>query len=347
MPSRLARTVIIFTFCLLLFAASVGAQAIPGVFDNVDLILSTPNPAPGQTVTVTAKSFTIDVNSSTLTWTVDGAVVQKGVGLITLEVVAPALGKKKTLTVTAVTSGGASITNSIDIGSGSVDMVIESDGFVPPLYRGKLPISYQNNITVIAVPHLANSSGVEYDPKTLIYQWKRNSRLIQDQSGYGKQSITLRGDDVPRPFTLTLDITTRDSSAQASGYASIAYEAPTISFFVNDPLYGPLFNRSIGETVRIGTQKETGIIAVPLGFNKPASGLGDLQYTWSINSLERPELALNQSIILRTPEQSTGGTSNIELAVQSVKNVLQSSRAGFSVLFSAQNAESTSTTVTF
>jgi hypothetical protein len=152
------------------------AQGVPAGVNGLDLSLSTDNPIPEQNITITAKSFSIDINSATLTWIIDGKIIQKGIGMTTLETKAPSLGKENRVLVTAVNSNGISFNSTITISSGSIDLIIENNGYTPATFRGKIPTSYQNNVNIIAYPHLADSKGIEYDPKTLIYQWKKNSR---------------------------------------------------------------------------------------------------------------------------------------------------------------------------
>lgn len=330
----------LFILSLLLLAFHVQAQSVPVAVGGLTLTLSTDNPAPGQAITVRAESYSIDLNSSTLTWKVNGVVVEKGTGITTYETQAPALGKKTTVAVSAVASNGTAVSGSVSIGSGGVDLIMEHDGYVPAFFKGKFPLSYQNSVTVIAIPHLANSSGAEYDPKTLVYQWKKNSQVLQDQSGYGKQSATLAGDIVPRPFALSVVVSTRDSSAQASGYISIVPASPSLSFYTDDPLYGPLFNLAITDAVRIGSAKETEVLAVPFGFNKPLSSLGDLVQTWHLNGLERPELSTNKTIVLRAPENSAG-SSNVSLDISNSSHILQNASAGFSAVFNTLSSNST------
>ncbi|MFA6295635.1 MAG: hypothetical protein WC666_04480 [Candidatus Paceibacterota bacterium] len=331
--------------CLLSFSIA-NAQGLPVSGDSLDLSASTNNPIPGQAVTITVRSFSVDINGAKIIWTINGKEEQSGVGITTLDVTAPALGKKTTVNVSAITTSGVILTNSIDITSGMVDMILENNGYVHPFFKGKVPLAYQNTVTIIAVPHIANSSGVEYDPKSLVYTWKKNSRVIEDQSGYGKQSIQLVGDIVPREYTLTVTITTRDSSAQAAGYASISFNSPSISFYVNDPLYGTFFNKSVIGNLRVGSQRETGILAVPFGFSKPSNGVGSLLFTWIINGIEHAELATKESIIMRVPGD-VAGSSDISLEIKNNKQILQNSKSNFSVSFIANTQKPATEPVTF
>ena len=313
------------------------AQSVPVNGAGIELSTSINNPEPGQMITITARSYSADISASNITWTADGKMVKKGLGENVLEIAAPPLGKTLSIKVTAITSNGVNLNRSLNIKSGSVDLIVENNGYVPPFFKGKLPVSYQNTVKIIAIPHLADSSGKEYDPQTLVYKWKKGSQVIENQSGYGAQSITLVGELVPRNYTVTVIVSTRDGSAQTSGAATVSFGSPSVAFYVDDPLYGPLFHKTINDIVRIGTERETGVLAVPFGFNKPEKGLGNLVLAWLINGYEYPDLASNQSVILRTPD-NTQGSSDISISVRNKKDILQGSSAGFSAVFISNQA---------
>jgi hypothetical protein len=321
-----------------LWVSTVSAQTIPTGISGLVIETSSSNPYPGQEVTVTLKSYSIDIDSSTISWSINGKAVQSGIGTKTVKVIAPDLGKSLVVSVSARASSGATMSDSITISPSSVDMIVESDGYVHPLFSGKVSPRYQNVVKIIAVPHLSAANGTEYDPKTLIYTWKKGSTVLQDQSGYGKQSIYLAGDIVPRPYEVTVSIATRDGGAQGQGTLSIGATNPSIGFYVTDPLYGTFFNKAVTNTVRIGSEKETSVLAVPFGFNKPIDGIGNLSLTWLINSIKHSELASSQSVILRAPEGSAG-TSNIRLDIRNSDKILQSASTGFSASFTG-NTES-------
>lgn len=322
--------------CAVLLASVAHAQSVPLSVGGLQLTASTNNPAPGDSVIVTAKSYTDDLSSSNLTWTVNGVVAEKGVGATSLTVTAPALGKHLTVSVSAITSSNTGLGDSIVVGSGAVDLILESSGYVPPFFSGKVDPAYQNDVTVVAIPHLMSSSGGEYDPSGLVYQWKKNGSVLQSQSGYGKQSIVMAGDILPRPYTMSVTATSRDGSAQAEGYISVTPDLPSISFYANDPLYGPLYNRALGSNVVIGSEKEAGVIAVPYGFDRA----GGLSFSWSINGVTDPSLSSNDSITLRAPEGQTG-SSNIALTISSAQKILQGVENEFSANFMAKPSSQT------
>jgi hypothetical protein len=339
--------VLIASFFLLSPISSVSAQGIPGGATSITITASTDNPTPGQIVTITAVSYSFDINSATVIWTVDSKQVQKGIGMNAYDVKAPTLGKKTTVTVSAVTPDGVHYANSLTLGSGSVDMIIETDGYTPPFFRGKTPLVFQNTLTVIALPHIANTKGVEYDPASLIYQWKKDDgTVIQDQSGYGKQSISIKGNIVPRPYYLIVTASTRDGSGQAQGLIQITATSPGIVFYKTDPLYGPLWNTALGTTFHIGSQKEATVFAGLFGFTFSKNIARDLSLSWMINNIEHTELSANTSVSLRTPPGASG-TSRISLDVRGVDNILQQASGGLTASFDESSATGSSTPITF
>ena len=348
---KFSRLVILFIFLspsFYILVPSARAQGIPMTGSNaLTLSASSENPIPGEPVTISASSYSFNIDSATIQWSENGKIVRQGIGVKSLNVQAPALGKKIIVNVIAVTPTGSRNTNSITIGSGFIDTIIESNGYVPPFFKGKGPFVYQNTATIIAIPHLSDASGKEYDPATLVYTWTQDDgTVLKDQSGYGKQSLALTGDIVPKTLSITLTAATRDGSAQAQTLINLIPTSPFILFYANDPLYGPLFNKTISNTVHIGSQREMGIMSALFGFNFSSSLSQDLNLTWLINGVEHPELATNPSITLRTPD-GVAGVSEIDLHAQGIKNILQSNEQSLNVSFDAGNQKATSTPVTF
>jgi len=336
------RKLAFYIFLILLIGtlgiSSVSAQGV-SITPRLELSLSSTNPAPGQTITITARSYNEDIRSATVIWTVDGKEIKRGIGATTVEIKAPALGKQNVVVATAIIATGGQVSGDISIGSGSVDLIVESDGYVPPLFPGKIAPAFQNNVKIIAIPHLGNAAGVEYDSKNLVYEWQRNDIAIEGQSGYGKRSVIIEGASVPRPYTISVTVRSRDGVAITKGYVSISPQVPTLTFYVDDPLYGPLFNKAVTSQLNLGTQRESSVLAIPFGFNKPQSGVGNLSYQWTINGSLRSDLVANQAIVLRAPDESAG-SSRIGLTIQNSRDILQGALGGFMVLFSAPSKNS-------
>ncbi len=328
-PAFAGMTIIVFVMS---FSVSFSYAQISTSIQGIDLKLSNDSPTPGQNITVTAESYVSDLNSSNITWKVNGVAFQKGVGVTSIVVQAPSLGKNLTINITAVTPEGKTMTNNVTLTSGNVDLILESQGYTPPFFAGKIPLAYQNTYRIVAVPHLADASGKEYDPQTLEYQWTKDSRVVQDQSGYGKQVFTWKDEVVPRQRIVDLKVFTRDGKEQAEKFIAIEAGAPSIAFYKDDSVYGTFFNTAVSGNLGLGKGGEVSVLAVPFGFNKPAGSLGDLSFSWLLNSVEQDSLSANQSITLRAPSDQSG-SSDIQLTVTNTQDFLEKAAAGFSANF--------------
>ena len=188
---------ITFILVLSLSFSYTNAQVQQGI-DGVEIYSKPKNPAEYQNVTLYLESFLEDLDSSSIIWMINGKTEAHGVGMKELQVIAPKTGKTLVAVAIIKTSAGKEIKKSFVIKSGSVDIVFESKGYVPPFYKGKNFFSYQNWIRLVAIPHLSVDGVTEVSPKNLIYVWKRGGKYIEGGKGYGKQSVDIKADDVPK-----------------------------------------------------------------------------------------------------------------------------------------------------
>ncbi len=323
-----------FTICFIAilltlhFAETTHAQT-PSSIDGVEISTNPSAPAPLQSMTVSVESFITDLNAASIVWLVGGKNYAQGTGITSIQTSAPPLGKDLVISIVIMTAEGKEVKKSLAIKSGGVDLVWESGGFIPPFYRGKALFAYENPIKVTAMPHLAGTNDTELDPRTLVYKWKENDKVIQDQSGYGKQILTIQ-ESTPRPLNVSVEVTTRTGSQKASASMTLTPGNPSISFYEEDPLYGVLYNKAVSNRFDL-SHPEVTIHAVPYTFTTSTKN-SPLSYVWSINDLERKDLSTNQSITLRTKAGSEG-SSDISLEIRNVESILQGAKGGLSVFF--------------
>jgi hypothetical protein len=315
-------TISAITFLIVFSCAKAQMQTS---IDGVTISAEPTNPTPGQTVTVSIESYLIDLDSASIVWLLDGKSINKGIGIKKIEIKAPKAGKKSVVNVAIANGNGREIQKAIVIKSGAVEILWESKGYMPPFFKGKNSFIYQNTIKLIAVPHLSTDGVSEINPKNLIYKWKKGGKYIDNGTGYGIQSVDIKADDIPRPMEIEVEVYTKDQNENAIGYINLEPTEPSIDFYEIDPLYGIFFNKSIGNRITLNNSEIT-VLAVPYGFNKKIS------YSWSINNIEQTDLSENQSITLRT-KGDVEGSSNINLEVKSLSDILQGASSGFTANF--------------
>lgn len=316
---------IITLFCVL--AVNANAQ-IATPIDGVTIQTSNTDPRPGDNVSVYVESYNINLNSSSIVWLVDGKVQSQGVGIKQIDIKAPKIGSKTTITSNIKAPDGREIKKVLTITTGAVDIIWESNGYVPPFFKGRLPFAYQNSVRLIAMPHLAKDAGKEIDPKTLVYSWKLGGKYIESGQGYGKQSVEIQADDIPRTLEISVDVSNREQTLHTFGSINLEPTEPSLSFYEEDPLYGIYYNKSISSDVTM-KNSEMKILAIPFGFNMDKM-LNE--YSWSINNIDQPDLVKNRSITIRT-KGDIDGSSNINLRIRNQDNILQGADGQFTVYF--------------
>jgi hypothetical protein len=133
MNSRLKITIFLLFFTLPILASA----QIPTSLDLISISAFPATPTPNQSVSVELESFSTDLNGASIVWTVDGKIVTQGVGKKSLDLRAPALGKTMAVSVIIKTVEGREVRKVLSLKSGQVDLVWESEGFVPPFYKGR------------------------------------------------------------------------------------------------------------------------------------------------------------------------------------------------------------------
>ena len=325
---KLLLKISIFALFCISFTPAFAQIEFQAPIDGVTIQSSNDNPIPGQTVNVSIDSYNTDLNSANVVWMVNNKITKQGVGLKSIDVVAPKIGSKTNVVVNIKSPNGKVVNKTYTITSGNVEIVWEPNGYVPPFFQGKLPFSYQNSVKLIAIPHLSTSGAKEMDPKSLVYVWKLGGKYIDGGQGYGKQSVIVTSDIIPKPLEISVDINNREGTAHASGNITINPSDPSLSFYEDDSLYGILFNKAIIDSANL-KNSEMKIQAIPFGFNLNS---GNTSYTWSINNIEQPDLIKNRSITIRT-KGDTDGTSLVGIDIRNDRNILQGATGNFTVYF--------------
>ena len=332
---------ILIAITLSLFQISITNAQIPGSLDGVDIKSEPKNPYPKQNVEIRVESFNTDLNSASIVWLINGKNFKRGTGITSINITAPPLGQTTKVVVAILTVEGKEVEKIITVSSGDVDLVWESDGYKPPLYKGKSLFAYQNQLKVTAIPHIAkNKNGDEIPPNTLVYKWKENDKVVQDQSGFGKQSLLIKS-DLPKSSFIEVEVTTKDGSSKAQSSINLVPSDPSITFYEEDPLYGIMYNKALKDRVVL-SNKEINLLASPYSFSLGNFKNSPLKYIWSINSIEQPDLSNNQSITLRTKDE-TEGNSLITLDIKNQNDILQGSNNFINIYFTKKKAENNTT----
>jgi hypothetical protein len=296
---------------------------------NIEVLPENPNP--NEPVKITVNSFSTDINSASITWIVNGKISKTGIGEKVFILTVGDTGTNTKLDIVVKTKEGETVNNTLNFSPIAVDLVWQSESFVPPFYRGKAMYSHQNSVTVIAMPHIV-SGGKEINPKNLVYSWSKDDRVVESDSGYGKNTFTFEGSLISRP--VKVEVRVSSPATGDSGYAHLTMNPtdPSLLFYKKDPLYGIEFQKEIAGDYNIDNINEINIVAVPMFFGVKDSKSNDLRYEWKINGAKIENLYSFNYQVFRKKEGVTG-KSSISLSVENSNKILQYVSGGFNLTF--------------
>ncbi len=295
-----------------LLAGALPAFAQVAGTDPLTLSIRPEFPQPYGVVTVTPGSTLIDLSSSQVRISVNGTEVQKGSGSAPVQIQAGGPGVPTTITATAVASDGQTYTKTLVIHPADVALVVEPVSTTHPFYRGAPLVASEGLVRLIALPDLRTAAGTPIPASRLVYTWKNGDRLLESDSGLGKSVLTATAPVQFRDSTITVTVSTPDSSIVAQAVALISPVDPIARIYQDDPLLGPLFNYALPSSISM-TDTEDTFRAVPYYFS------GTPSLSWSVNDVQSQA---GQDITVRSSGTGSGTALVSFAAKQSDTNQL-------------------------
>lgn len=330
------RSIFILTICFIFLisffglSSNIHAQGV-GLNEIINYQMVPEVPKAGDVVYVYLTSYVTSIDSANITWKVNGKNIKSGTGEKVFNFVMGPDGQVTTLDITVKTVDTGTITKTYKLRPTSVDLIWESHGYVPPFYKGKSLFAHEDKVTVIAFPHIPGNNGVELNPKNIVYTWKKNGSVVENLSGFGKNTFTFEGSLISRPVTITVEASS-DSGGVAYGSLTLTPVDPYVLLYKKDPTYGIQFQKVLDKNLSLKGENEITVIGIPFFFDGESQMEGNLSNSWSINgkSINNEK---SQWIQTFRPTDGTTGSSNISLTVESLDKVLQSSTNTFSLFF--------------
>lgn len=314
-------------------AQTASSGSIPSEISDLQEQISvdiTPEaPKPGDTVTLTASGYGTDLNQAKFTWKLDGVTSLTGTGETVFTFVAGKVGNVDTVSLTILPiGGGPAINKTYTFTPGSVDLLWQAHTYTPPFYKGKALVTPQSQITFVAIPDITNSNGTRVSPKNAIYKWSVDYSVQGSKSGYGKDTFTYDTDILlqSHDFSVESYADGQDSTKSGEGDLTITPVTSGALVYINNPLYGTLFNKATFSTNM--TIPELTFTAVPYYFSPETAGKS-LAYQWNLNGVDLPTPSSQNSLTFT--KTSYLGSSDITVNISSPDHILQNATAGFSV----------------
>lgn len=287
-------------------------------------------PKPGQSVTFSVESFQADLDVARITWRVDGSTEQQGVGAQRLTLEAPALGDTTSVTVQANTEKGTFSTDYL-MRPTRVSLVWQGQTQTHPFYAGASAHTAGSQVTLTAFPEFVRSDGTRIAPDNLVYTWRRGNQVLNQQSGFGAQSITVGNPGVLRDMTIRVHVRSPDERYQHRAAVIIPVTQPQTRVYPVHPLLGPRFNEAVTQEIAV-TEEELTLSAVPYHLSTPTRGSDAAQYTWRLNG---EEISVGDTPYRATfrPQGEGSGSADVSVDVRHASEMLQRAEHSFRVTF--------------
>jgi hypothetical protein len=328
----LFKTLSIVAFFILLFAYCRAQDynspsipsLIPGLEEQIDMTVNPQNPVPGQAVSITLGAYGTDLNRADISWLVNGVVQKNGIGATEYDFTAGPSGSVNTIQAMVLPLNGTKVTKSITIAPASVDIVWEANSYVPPFYKVKRLYPPEGTLTFVALPNLVDN-GVAVDPSTLVYKWSMNNSVLGSKSGYGKRTLSVTGDVLDQPISITVQASLVKDNVVGNGTITVVPQTPSLLLYENNPLYGILFNNALTNQYNLAGS-EVDISAYPYYFSVNSPSDSTINYTWNVNNSPISLSPHQNDVIFRKPDGASG-QSAISVSATNPRNFLQTATA--------------------
>ncbi|OGG52962.1 hypothetical protein A3C20_03785 [Candidatus Kaiserbacteria bacterium RIFCSPHIGHO2_02_FULL_55_25] len=330
---RLVLAVLAIVFVAVVYLpAQAGAQfLIPGAESALSVSFSPQYPAPDSNVTLTLQSSLYDLDSSSVTWTVNGKEATSGDAATPVNVKTGPLGSKTDVRADITGPNGSASATATIIPS-SVDLLWESDSYVPPFYSGRALPSAGSRVRLVALTHFVRPGGGEIPADQIVFTWTKDSEVLGDSSGRGKSSITVDGPTLFGTETIVVEAASLDGSIAGQALIRIPDTEPKLTLYENHPLFGVLYHQALGATTFV-PKNEMSFTAVPYFASAVSSGDVGLQYEWRVNQSPITTSPTHGNEITVNAASSTGLMALINLSLTHVSNYFLSAAGSWSVTF--------------
>ncbi len=300
---------ILFTAFLLCLAPNIiNAQSA----SDIDIKTSPNIPEPGQKVTVTLESFSVNLTDSNIRWFAKGQIIKEGEGVNSITFIAPS--DTLTLAVQIMTPERSEIIKSISISASSVDLLWEApDTYAPPFYKGKSLPGPESLIKFVGIPSATPTFG-QSGAKQVSFIWQRNSQVSGSSNGKGRDSYTILMDSLKN--SELIEVATNYSGKVASAESEFKPFDLNLSIYPLSSGGEPFITRALrsGDSIN----RESSFFAAPYGAHPKYLDSQNIKFLWDVAG---NNVSPNSRPFLITLAPSGGANQNLKISYEIIKSL--------------------------
>jgi hypothetical protein len=315
---------------LTIFGSVLPFKAMAVAPSSIAVNIAPENPAPGESTSITLNSYSSNLDSVLISWSVDGKNTLSGIGKKSFSLNAPNAGSETNIVATVYLPDG-SIDKRIILRPAVMVLLWQAnDSYTPPFYRGKALPAEGSEIKIVAMPEIKSGSGI-VNPKNMVYAWKKDYTNNVDGSGYGKNAFTYINDYLENSNTLSVTASTTDQQYSSQKSIDVGTVQPKIVFYKNDPTLGTIWEHALSDGHRIIGDEV--MQAAPYFISPGDIRIPTLIFNWFINDYQVAVANFTKNLMPLAVQAGTSGTSKIKLEIESTDKIFQSSGGEINVEF--------------
>ncbi len=317
-------SVVLFFVPLIAYAQLV----LPGFDGAVRMSIEPSYPHPQETATVTLESTLIDLSHADIVWYVDGKRVPGSA--TSLPVALSAAGSRTSVSAQITTAEGSILGADTTITPTSIDLLYESDTYVPPFYAGRSLPSAGSTLRVQALVHFVRPDGSEVKPSDITYTWRRDGRVLGSVSGRGRDTLSTDAPYLYGSSVIALDAESVDGSFHGNASVTVRSVEPVLRLYQDHPLFGLRLDQAVASTSRF-VEREMTFAAIPFfgAFRTPTDP--SLSYEWTVDgSHVDSSAAAPHELTLGAPE---GGSAALAVDVSQGSNIFFGASGRWRIIF--------------
>ena len=331
--AKYVNIVLIAVACVIFCTPHAHAQSgLLGISGAISIGTSPSYPGPGDSVHLTAESSAIDLSSASLVWYANGKVIAQGSGVVSADVTAGALGTETDVEVDALAADGTSASAQATLIPTQIDLLVDSDSYTPPFYRGRALPSAGTDLMLQAVPYFKRPDGSMVASSDITYTWKRDNEVMASVSGRGRSSVVI--DSPPLFGTDTISVVARSSDGTLAGNASVSIPSvePALALYEDHPLFGILYGQALGASTFI-PESEMTFAAVPYFAQAQSANDAGMDFAWRVNDTAITPSTANPGEIT-IDSANSNGSALVSLELTRPSNFYMDARGSWNITFS-------------
>jgi hypothetical protein len=325
------RRLIALLFGGVLFVALPAIAQVNSIGTSALTISANPTyPGPNSVVQLTAESPLLDLQDSDVEWTVNGTAAGAGQSI---SVPLGALGSEVNVAV-SVSGPTGNDSATLAIVPTSIDLLWESNSYVPPFYKGRAAPGSSSMIRVLAIPHFVSTGGTAIPSSDIDFTWKVNDAIDEAQSGIGESSAVFPAGVLYS--TDNIDVVAQSTDGTLSGEASISVRTgdPELVLYEDNPLFGVMYHQALPSS-STASESEDSFAAVPYFASATSANDPSLAYQWTVNGSSVATDPQDPSEI--TIDAQSADVADITLSLENPSDPFFSASGAWQIAFSGSS----------